>query len=268
MADIINRNAVNSYGDGGQTILYAHGFGCNQSMWDAILLGFKDTHRQIVFDYVGCGQSDLSAWDREKYSSLEGYAQDILDVCDAIGLEKDVTLVGHSVSATTAMLASIERPELFSGLVLVGPTPCFLNMPPDYNGGFERPDLEGLLELMENNYLGWAEYLAPVVSGEDAGTETTHRLNESFCSTDPDAAKAFAMATFFADNRSDLPKVTTPSCILQHANDHLVPVEIGEFIQRNLKNSTLEILDVFGHCAHMSHPNLVIESMNRFLKTS
>ncbi len=265
--DTLTRNNVHQLGNAGPVLLYAHGFGCNQSMWDRITPAFATTHRQVLFDYVGSGQSDLSAWDAQRYATLHGYAQDVIEVCDALNLKSGVTFVGHSVSATIGLLASIARPDLFERLVLIGPSPCFLNHPPEYTGGFEREDLVGLLELMENNYMGWAQYLAPVVAGETAEGTTTHKLSDSFCSTDPLMARVFAQATFFADNRADLPKVARPALILQHARDALAPVGVGQYMHQHLKGSTLQVLDVTGHCSHMSHPDLVIQAMQSYLAT-
>lgn len=265
MVDILKRNCVTVLGEADKPLLFVHGFGCNQSMWDAITPAFTQSHRQILFDYVGSGQSDLSAWNKDRYGSLHGFAQDIIDVCDALELTEGVTVIGHSVSATTAMLASIQRPELFDKMVLLGPTPCFLNFPPEYMGGFDRADLEGLLELMDSNYLGWASHLAPVVAGGAPNQATAVQLQDSFCSTDPVAAKAFAKATFFADNRQDLAKVKTPCLILQHGRDDLVPLEIGNYLHEQLENSELKVIDVAGHCAHMTNPDLVIEAMTQFL---
>lgn len=266
MTDVISRNNVQISEAEGPVVIYAHGFGCNSGMWDGILPSFEKTHRQIVFDYVGSGQSDLSHWTSEQYGSLDGYVQDVLEICDALSLTKDVTFVGHSVSASIGLLASIARPGLFKDLVLIGPSPCFLNEPPHYLGGFERKDLDGLISLMDQNYMGWADYLAPVVSGEDASTNTSSRLKKSFCSTDPITAKAFAHATFFADNRADLTHVTDRCLILQNARDALVPVQIGEFMHQQLKDSEFQLLNVGGHCAHMSHPALVVDAMQTFMK--
>lgn len=265
--DILKRNhvhVVESEQPDAPVLLYAHGFGCNQRMWRNITSSFSGTHRQVLFDYVGSGQSDLSAFDADRYSRLAGYTQDVLDVCDALGLRGGVHFVGHSVSASIGLLASIQRPDLFASLVLVGPSPCFLNHPPDYHGGFERQDLEGLLDLMDQNYLGWASYLAPVVVGEPQKDALGSELNNSFCSTDPLAARIFARATFFADNRADLPQVTRPTLILQHRNDALAPLAVGDYLHRHLPRSRLEVLDVTGHCAHMSHPAWVADAMQRF----
>ena len=261
----ILRNNVHILGDTGPVLLYGHGFGCNQAMWNRVTPAFEGTHRQVLFDYVGSGKSDLACFDPERYASLSGYAQDILEVCDALDLRSGVTFIGHSVSSSIGMLASIARPELFERLILVGPTPCFLNHSPDYVGGFEREDLEGLLELMERNYIGWANYFAPVVAGTSGDSALSGELSDSFCSTDPIVAKLFAQATFFSDNRSDLQHVSRPCLILQHQIDALVPFEVGEFLHQHLKGSTLKVIEATGHCAHMSHPALVIEAIKHYL---
>jgi sigma-B regulation protein RsbQ len=264
--NILQRNNVHVSGQGDHVLLYAHGFGCNQHMWSQVVPAFANGYRQVLFDYVGSGQSDVTAFDPRRYSTLNGYAQDVLDVCDALDLRSGVTFVGHSVSASIGMLASIARPGLFERMIMVGPTPCFLNQPPDYVGGFERTDLEGLLALMDQNYLGWADYLTPVISGEQGGGPVASSLSESFCSTDPVIARVFAQATFYADNRADLPHVRCPSLILQHRYDALAPVEVGEYLHQHLAGSTLQVLDVMGHCSHMSHPHLVVEAMKAYLE--
>jgi sigma-B regulation protein RsbQ len=260
---IIQRNNVKVHGSDGPVLLYAHGFGCNQNMWHRITPAFAATHRQVLFDYVGSGQSDLSAFDSQRYARLDGYAQDVLDVCDALDLHSGVTFVGHSVSSSIGLLAAIARPQLFDRLVLLGPSPCFLNHPPDYLGGFEPEDLEDLLSLMDQNYMGWANYLAPVVAGS-SGAEVAGELSNSFCSTDPLVAKVFARATFFADNRADLAQVACPSLILQHRHDALAPLGVGQYLADHLAHSVLQVLDVSGHCAHMSNPAEVIDAMQRY----
>jgi sigma-B regulation protein RsbQ len=262
--DVIKRNRVRLIGTDGPVLLYAHGFGCSQGMWEDITPAFATTHRQVVFDYVGSGESDMTAFSTSRYAALSGYVQDVLEVCDALALGQDVTLVGHSVSGTIGILAAIERPGLFKQQVLVGPTPCFLNHPPDYHGGFERQDLEDLLHLMDQNYMGWANHLGALVSGFQAGDPVTAKLTNSFCSTDPMAARVFANATFFADNRSDLPRMPVPSLLLQHKHDVLVPVHVGEYMARRMPASTLQVLNVAGHSAHMSHPQLVVDAMRAY----
>lgn len=266
--DILHRNHVHVLGDSGPVLLYAHGFGCQQTMWSRITPAFTGTHRQVLFDYVGSGKSDLAAFDSQRYSHLDGYAQDLLEVCDALGLRSGVTFIGHSVSCSIGLLASIARPELFERLVLLGPSPCFLNHPPGYQGGFEREDLEGLLELMDQNYIGWAQSLAPLASGEAAGAGAgapTAELGDSFCSTDPEVARVFAQATFFADNRADLPRVTRPCLLLQHRHDALAPLAVGTYMHQHLPDSQLQVLDITGHCGHMSHPGTVITAIQHYL---
>ncbi|WP_268168220.1 alpha/beta fold hydrolase [Roseateles hydrophilus] len=263
--NLLKRNNVEVLGDRGPVLLYAHGFGCNREMWNHILPAFAETHRQVVFDYVGSGNSDRTAFDPLRYANLTGYARDVLDVCDALGLTEDVTFVGHSVSCSIGMLASIQRPALFNRLILIGPSPSFLNDPPAYLGGFEPEDLEGLLTLLDQNYMGWAQYLAPVVAGASGGDAVAGTLNESFCSTDPAVARVFARATFFADNRADLHRVPVPSLLLQHRKDSLAPLGVGEYMHAQMPQSTLRVLDVEGHCAHLSNPALVIEAMQQYL---
>ncbi len=261
----LTRNNVTCLGERGPVMLYAHGFGCNQKMWDRVTPAFESTHRQILFDYVGSGRSDLRAFDPARYSDLQGYAQDVLEVCDALGLQQDVIFVGHSVSCSIGLLASIARPALFSKLVLLGPNPCFINHPPDYHGGFEAADLEGLLSLMDQNYIGWANYLAPVVTARGESGAVTAELSDSFCSTEPHVARVFARTTFFSDNRDDLPRVRVPSLILQHRTDTLAPLCVGEYMHAHLPHSTLTVLDVEGHCAHMADPQRVIDAMRDFV---
>ncbi|MBC3906763.1 alpha/beta hydrolase [Undibacterium sp. NL8W] len=263
--NVLHRNNVKVIGESGPVLLYAHGFGCNQNMWDRVTPAFIGTHKQVLFDYVGSGRSDLKAFDPHRYASLNGYAQDILDVCDALGLASGITFIGHSVSCSAGILASIARPELFDKLILVGPNPCFVNDPPEYFGGFEKEDLEGLLDLMEQNYIGWANYLAPVVSAQGEAGSVTAELSDSFCSTDPTTTKVFARTTFFSDNRADLPKVNRPCLVIQHRTDTLAPVQVGEYVHNHLAGSTLKVLEVQGHCAHMSEPSLVVDAIREYL---
>jgi sigma-B regulation protein RsbQ len=265
--NILLRNNVHVLEGAGPTLVYAHGFGCSQNMWDRITPAFKGEYKQVLFDYVGSGQSDRGAFDLQRYASLQGYAQDLIEVCEALQLTGEVVFVGHSVSCSIGMLAAIAKPELFSKLVLLGPNSCFVNEAAvGYVGGFEREDLEGLLSLMEQNYIGWANYLAPVVAAEDASGAVTQELSASFCSTDPVAARVFAQATFFSDNRSDLQNVRPPCLVLQHRHDALAPLAVGEYVHAHLPQSTLKVLDVSGHCAHMSHPHMVIDAIGAFMR--
>jgi len=261
---LLDRYAVTVLGEG-PTIVYANGFGCNQGVWADVVQGLRKSHRQILFDYAGFGQSDPRMFDPKKYRTLHGYAQDLLSVCRAFASTEPVTLVAHSVGCSIGMLAAIEAPELFRDQIWIGPSPCFLNDPPDYHGGFERHELQGLLELMQRNPLGWQPVLAGIVAGEKQGGSpaVTERLREVFCSADTQAAQVFAKATFFADHRRDVPDMTVPVSILQHRLDLLAPLEVGDWLQARLPRARLQVLDVPGHTAHMSHPELIIEIIRR-----
>jgi sigma-B regulation protein RsbQ len=262
--NILVRNNVKVFGKGIQPMLFAHGFGCDQNMWRFVTPAFEDDYRIVLFDYVGSGKSDLQAYSPERYGDLQGYVQDVLDVCASLGL-KDVIFVGHSVSGVVGMLASIREPERFERLILVGPSPRYINDPPDYIGGFEREDIVGLLDVMEKNYIGWANFLAPVVMKNQERPELTRELEESFCSTDPKIARRFAETTFFSDNRDDLSKVTVPSLIMQCSEDAIAPLEVGEFLSRHLPQSTLRVMSATGHCPHMSHPEETIQIIKEYL---
>ena len=257
------RNNVKSFGNGSQTMIFAHGFGCDQNMWRYITPAFEKDFRIILFDYVGAGKSDIASYNAERYSSLQGYAQDVLDICEEFQL-KDAIFVGHSVSSMIGLLAAVEKPEYFSNMIMVGPSPCYINED-GYVGGFERKDIEGLLETMEKNYIGWANFLAPNIMANDERPELGEELAESFCSTDPLIANQFAKATFFSDNRADLSKLKTPSLILQCSEDIIAPLEVGNFLHQNLAQSSLKIMKAKGHCPHMSEPEETINLIKEYL---
>lgn len=254
--DVLKRNNVNVIGSGDQTLLLAHGFGCDQNMWRFVIPELSQKYRLVLLDYVGSGKSDISAFGEEKYGSLEGYATDIVDVCQALELT-DVTLVGHSVSSMICLIASLRAPERFAKMVMICPSPCFLNVPPDYQGGFDHADLEELINLMDKNYIGWAEHLAPQVVGASSTPEMTKELSDSFCSTDPRVAKTFAKATFFSDTRHLLSKAMHPTLILQSSRDALAEPFVGEYVRDAIPDATLEVIEAEGHCLHMTHPNQV-----------
>ena len=262
--DVLKRNNVRVTGRGTQAMLFAHGFGCDQNMWRFVAPAFADDYRVVLFDYVGSGRSDVAAYDAERYASLDGYADDVLDVCRALDL-RDAVFVGHSVSAMIGVLAAKREPARFSDLILIGPSPRYLNDAPDYVGGFEPSDIEGLLETMDKNYIGWANYLAPAIMANPDRPELGQELNDSFCSTDPVIARRFAEATFYADNRADLADVRIPSLILQCADDIIAPREVGEYVHRALDGSTLRQMQATGHCPHMSAPDETVALMREYL---
>ena len=262
--NILKRNNVSVIGQGSQPMLLAHGFGCDQNMWRFVVPAFAADYKIILFDYVGSGKSDLGAYSTERYGDLQGYVQDIIDICQALELSK-VNFVGHSVSSIIGLLASIQAPDLFEKLILIAPSPCYINDLPDYFGGFERKDIEDLLDVMEKNYIGWASFLAPMVMKNSDRPELTQELETSFCSTDPLVASDFARTTFYSDNRQDLAKVTLPSLILQCAEDAIAPTSVGEYMHRHLAQSNLRLMKATGHCPHMSHPQETIDMIKEYL---
>lgn len=262
---IRERNNVKVFGKGTQPMLFAHGFGCDQNMWRFITPAFEKDYKIILFDYVGAGKSDITAYNPERYASLQGYAKDILEICGELQLA-NVIFVGHSVSSMIGLLAAIEEPSYFERLIMVGPSACYIN-DENYKGGFEKKDIEGLLETMEKNYIGWANFLAPKIMDNSDRPHLGQELTESFCSTDPVIARQFAEATFFSDNRKDLKKIKIPSLILQCSEDIIAPQEVGEYLSKNLKNSTLRIMKATGHCPHMSAPEETISLIREYLAT-
>ncbi|MEB1805851.1 MAG: alpha/beta hydrolase [Bacillaceae bacterium] len=263
--NILSQSNVTVKGNGKRTIIFAPGFGCDQNMWRYVYPAFETDYQVILFDYIGTGQSDIQAYDPNKYNNLSAYAYDFVNICSSLDL-KEAIFVGHSVGSTIGILASIQRPDLFKHLILIGPSPCYLNDPPKYAGGFEREDLLGLIDMMERNYIGWAKFFAPTVMSNPERPELTLELQESFCSTDPLVAKQFALATFFADNRKDLEKVKVPSLILQCANDVIAPIVVGEYVHNKLSDSTLKLMQATGHCPHVSHPEETIQLMKEYLQ--
>ena len=263
--DSLRRNNVVIRGDGDQTLVLAHGFGCDQNMWRRLephLEGF----RLVLFDYTGCGASDLSGFDLDRHGRLEGFAEDLGEICDALDL-RGATFVGHSVSSLIGLMAAIAAPTRFANLVMVCPSPCFLNLP-GYSGGFERSDLEELIALMDRNYIGWAHHLAPLVTGQPSGSELSEELTSSFCSTDPLTAKTFAEATFLSDHRDLLGQAVHPVLVLQSARDALAPLSVGRYVRDELPHSQFEVIDADGHCLHMTHPAAVAQLTRDFISDS
>jgi sigma-B regulation protein RsbQ len=262
---VTDRNNVHVLGRGTRPMVFAHGFGCDQNMWRHVHPAFHDGYRVVLFDYVGHGRSNVAAYDRRRYGSLDGYAQDVLDVCDELALD-DVVFVGHSVSAMVGVLAALRRPELFSSLVLVAPSPCYIDDPATgYVGGFSAESIDALLDSLDDNYLGWSRTMAPVITAHPERPELGEELANSFCRTDPDIAKQFAGVTFRSDSRADLPRVTTPSLILQCEVDVIAPVAVGRYMHEVMPSSELAILPAHGHCPQLSDPDAVIAAMRTYL---
>jgi sigma-B regulation protein RsbQ len=262
--DIRLRNNVRELGlPTAQPLVFAHGFGCDQSMWDGVAPRFASSFRVVLFDHVGAGGSDVAAYDSAKYGTLQGYADDVVEICRALGLER-VVFVGHSVSAMIGVLAAAAAPELIEKLVLVAPSPRYTN-DGDYFGGFDEGDIDELLASLDDNYLGWSSSMGPVIMGNPERPELGTRLTESFCRTDPAIAKEFATVTFRSDNRDDLRGVDVPTLILQCSRDPIAPSEVGDFVHRSIPNSTLVALRATGHCPNVSAPDEVVDAIRAFV---
>ena len=252
----------------GQPLLFAHGYGCDQNMWRLVAPHFEDRYRVVLFDHVGAGGSELSAYDPVRHGSLQGYADDVLAICRELDL-RDVVLIGHSVSSTVAVLAAVTEPDRFAGLVLVGPSPRYIDDPgadgQPYVGGFSEQDIAELLESLESNYLGWSTAMAPVIMGNSDRPELGQELTDSFCRTDPEIARRFARVTFLSDNRADLPKVSQPTLVLQCTDDAIAPVEVGQYVARAVPDARLVMLQATGHCPDLSAPQATTAAIDEFL---
>ncbi len=264
MDAVLRRNNVRTSGrPGGQPMLFAHGFGCDQNMWRYVTPSFEDHYRIILFDHVGAGRSDASAYDRQKYDELAGYAADIIEICDSLELE-DVIFVGHSVAAMMGVLAARRRPDLFASLVLVGPSPRYID-DNGYRGGFTEAEIDDLLVSLESNFLGWSAQMAPVIMGNPDRPELGEDLTHSFCRTDPDIAAHFAQVTFRSDNRADLAGLETPTLVLQCSDDVIAPESVGRYVHDLLPNSEFVMLDAVGHCPNLSAPDQTVAAIRSFL---
>ncbi len=257
------RHGVTVNGEGPFTMVFAHGFGCDQNMWRFLEPEFRKRYQTICYDLVGSGESDLSAYDFKKYATLHGHASDVLEIIHEFA-EHPVIFVGHSVSAMIGLLAGVAEPDLFAAHIMLGPSPCYINEG-DYTGGFTRADIDGLLEALEGNYLGWSSTMAPAIMGAPGQPELGQELTNSFCRTDPTIAAHFARVTFLSDNRIDVGSLDAPSLVLQCSDDFIAPLSVGEFLQQTLPNGTLRIIDNVGHCPHLSSPAASIDSINEFL---
>ena len=260
---VIDRNNVHLQGSGDRAMVFAHGFGCDQNMWRFVAPEFEKDFRVVLFDHVGAGGSDLSAYDPRKYSTLSGYADDVVEIGNELSL-KDAVFVGHSVSAMIGVLASLKAPGMFGRLVLVGPSARYID-DVGYAGGFSEKQIEELLEFLEDNHMGWSAAMAPTIMGNPDRPELGEELTNSFCRTDPEMAKAFARVTFKSDNRADLSKVSVPTLILQCKEDIIASMQVGEFVHRQIPGSEMVVLDATGHCPNLSAPKEVVSAMQTFV---
>jgi sigma-B regulation protein RsbQ len=258
------RNNVQVQGDGPATMVFGHGFGCDQQMWRFLAPRFAEHYRVVTFDLVGAGSSNLEAYNPKKYSTLQGYASDLIEVACEYG-HGPVIYVGHSVSAMVGMLAGLRAPEKFATHIMVGPSPCYINDDRGYVGGFTRDDIESLLDTLESNYLGWSRSMAPAIMGAPDQPELAVELTNSFCRTNPEIAKQFARVAFMSDNRADVPHLRAPTLIVQSTQDLIAPVAVGQYLHQHLPKSTLRLVDNVGHCPHLSSPSASHDAMVEFL---
>ena len=260
---LIKKNNVTIHGTSSKVMFFVHGYGCDQNMWRFITPHFKDSYKIVLIDLVGSGKSDENAYNYDKYNSLKGHADDIINICDALNL-KDVCIVVHSVSAMIATLAAVKRPVLFKKIIMIGPSPRYIN-DADYFGGFSQKDIDELLETLDSNYLGWSSAMAPVIMGNLDRPELAAELEASFCQNNPEIATHFAKVTFLGDNRNDLKKLSTDTLIIQSKTDAIASIEVGQFVNNNISNSKLVVLETIGHCPHLSAPNKTIEAIKNYL---
>jgi sigma-B regulation protein RsbQ len=262
--DVVQRNNVKVTGrPDGRPMIFVHGFGCDQHMWRFVAPAFEEDHRVVLFDHVGAGASDPAAYDPERYGSLEGYVTDLLEICEQLELS-DAVVVGHSVSAIIGVLASARDPQRIGMLVLVGPSPRYID-DDGYTGGFSREDIEELLESLDSNFLGWSSTMAPAIMGNPDRPELGAELTESFCRMDPEVASRFARVTFLSDNRADLREVRVPTLVLQCSDDAIAPRAVGEYVHREIPGSTFVELAATGHCPNLSAPQETIEAIRAFV---
>ena len=260
---VLVRNNVTTFGDGARTMVFAHGFGCDQSMWEPVARALADRFRVVLFDHVGAGRSDLSAYDPVKYASLDGYADDVVEIGRALELD-DAVFVGHSVSSMIGALASARAPGMFGDLIMVGPSPRYID-DDDYAGGFSEAQVGELLEFLSANHLGWSAAIAPAIMGNPERPELSERLTNSFCHTDPEIARQFARTTFMADNRADLARVSARTLILQCQQDIIAPITVGEYVHRQIRGSQFKLIEATGHCPNLSAPEEVVAAILAFV---
>ena len=261
---VLKKHNVNISGNGGEVLLFSHGFGCSQEMFRHMVPEFSDEYRIVLYDLAGSGSYDMACWNRENYQTLHGYARDLIAICEELQVT-GVHFVGHSVSAMIGVLAGVRRPELFASLTLIGPSPRYIN-DGDYRGGFDRQDIDELLETMAGNYLGWSSTMAPLIMGNGERPALGEELTNNFCKTDPDAARHFANITFRSDNRADLPLVSQPTLVIQCTEDIIAPEYVGEYVHDQIPNSEYVLLNARGHCPNLSEPEKTSAALRDFLR--
>ena len=266
--DLARNNVTIAGDDDRPPMVFVHGFGCDQTMWSQVAPAFADRFRVVSYDLTGMGGSDLSAYDFARYADLSAHADDLIGICETLGLT-GATLVGHSVGATIAMLAANRRPGTVAQMVLVSPSPSFLSDDgDDYDGGFSQEELEGLVAMLEENHMGWSMQMAPTIAGQPAGGPASDALTRSFCRTDPDIAAHFGQVTFLSDNRTDMQAASRPSLILHCSDDALVPMQVADWMRAHVPGADIKVLNATGHCPHMTVPEDVVSAMRVYLRVA
>ncbi|WP_186576055.1 alpha/beta fold hydrolase [Aquibacillus kalidii] len=260
----ITRNNVKVRGTGKQPMIFAPGFNFDQNVWSKVSKEFEKDYQVVLFDYVGFGESDIHAYDPSKYSTITGYVEDLLDICSELNMSEAV-FIGHSIGSMIGMLASIKAPNLFSKLIMIGPSPYLQNEPPHYIGGFEKEDLTGLMDMLDKNYMSWATNVAATIVNDPTSSNIATEIEDLFSQNDPYITRKFADVVFFSDNRKYIPQVTVPSFIIQCSDDIFVPTTVAEYMHKHLSNSTITYAKAIGHCPHLSHPNETIDIINEYL---
>ncbi|MGI4884032.1 MAG: alpha/beta fold hydrolase [Janthinobacterium lividum] len=260
-ATVLARNAVQVLGHGKPPLLLCNGFSCSQTVWHHFVAALGVHHQVILFDHVGSGASDPDAYDPLKYGTLAGYAQDVVEICQALEL-RGAVIMGHSVGATIALLAAAQAPEHFAKAVLLAPSPCYLNRP-GYYGGFERTDLDDILALLDTDT--WGQSFAHLLTGPANPDSVAEELAEQFCASNSAAARRFARVAFLSDHRADVPRLRLPTLVLQCTHDMVVPPAVGAYLLQHLPDARLMTLRATGHCPHLSAPVETLAALLPFL---
>jgi len=262
---VLRRNNVRVLGNSsGRPVLFLHGFGCSQEMWRKVTPRFADEHQVIVLDQVGAGDSDLTAWQPGRYESLHGYADDLLEVIESLDLH-DLVIVGHSVGSMIAVLAATRDSARLGALILVGPSPRYVDID-DYVGGFDQAGMDSLLDNLDGDQVGWASAMAPVIMGNADRPELSAELVRSFCRYDPVIARHFARVMFLADNRHDLSRVALPTLVVQCTDDAISAVVVGEYVHAAIRGSEFALMSATGHCPNLSEPDELADTIQQFLR--
>ena len=244
-------------------MVFLHGLGADQASWRLLVPHFEPAYQIIKLDLVGSGGSQLSHYNHERHGNLAGHADDLLDVLRTLALH-NVVFVGHSVGAMIGVIAAVREPQRFRKMVLISPSPRFINEK-GYVGGFEQKDINELLAAMDADYHGWSRSISPVMMGAEESSELVMELTNSFVRTNPEIARHFARITFLSDTRAELGFLTRPTLVVQSAHDVIAPLAVGHYLNEQLADSRIAVIETGGHCPHLSAPQQTLAAINGFL---